>query len=531
MRTLVTIVFVCVIVRSIGMAQLHHFTVQEIDGESIPSQTAGIGFFIQIIAQDSSNNPVTSFTGNVGITSDGNIVEGGGLSPSFVAGILDTHRLVLSSVGNFSITVQNADGTETGTSNSFVVGPGPVDHFLVESSSGGTIPAQTVGTTFTIRVVAQDVFDNTATGFTGTVNLTSNGSLTLGGGTTPSFSSGILSSRSMRFGSGGSFNITATATGGTETGTSNNFTVNNVVPSTLSLAPASRGVGTAGFTISVTGSNFVPTSVVRFNGSARSTTFIDSAHVTAEILSSDLTTAGSFPITVFTPAPGGGASNVQTFTVQQFVANARVFLQGSFMGSDMRVTLRNAGLVPLNQPYGTSPWNYNGTESVGAIPVNVVDWVLVELRSSTNQASTVARRAAFVRNTGSITDLDGTSLLRFSGIAEGSYYIVVRHRNHIPVMSATPVTISTASNLYDFTTATTQFFGDDAARLSGNRFGLYAGDYSIDGFIDSDDFIGPDNEVFQSGYRQSDTDMDGFVDGDDFIHPDNNVFRGSHVPN
>jgi len=93
------------------------------------------------------------------------------------------------------------------------------------------------------------------------------------------------------------------------------YTVSNPVPTTTSINPASKCVGAASFTLTVNGTNFVATSVVRFNGSDRTTTFVNPTQLTATILASDLTTAGTFNITVFNPTPGGGESNAQTFTV------------------------------------------------------------------------------------------------------------------------------------------------------------------------------------------------------------------------
>ena len=82
----------------------------------------------------------------------------------------------------------------------------------------------------------------------------------------------------------------------------------------------------------------------------------------------------------------------------------------------------------------------------------------------------------------------------------------------------------------DFTTALSKYFGGDAKALGDGKYGMYAGDYSCDGFIDASDFVGPDNDMFLDGYRQSDLNMDGFVDASDFVAPDNNVFMGTNVP-
>ena len=56
-------------------------------------------------------------------------------------------------------------------------------------------------------------------------------------------------------------------------------------------------------------------------------------------------------------------SEVWSFATS-FQINLKVFLEGPFNVSDMNVDLNNGGLLPLSQPYNTSPWNYTGNESV-----------------------------------------------------------------------------------------------------------------------------------------------------------------------
>jgi hypothetical protein len=89
----------------------------------------------------------------------------------------------------------------------------------------------------------------------------------------------------------------------------------NPVPVTGSLAPNSATQGESGLTVTVSGSNFVSTSVVRWNGANRTTTFVNANTLEAAILSTDLAASGTANITVFNPAPGGGTSNAQTFTI------------------------------------------------------------------------------------------------------------------------------------------------------------------------------------------------------------------------
>jgi Divergent InlB B-repeat domain len=86
-------------------------------------------------------------------------------------------------------------------------------------------------------------------------------------------------------------------------------------PVTSSLSPSTTVAGSPGFTLTVNGSGFASASVVRWNGADRATTFVSSTQLTAAITSTDVATAGSLPVAVYTPAPGGGTSGPQSFTI------------------------------------------------------------------------------------------------------------------------------------------------------------------------------------------------------------------------
>ena len=91
--------------------------------------------------------------------------------------------------------------------------------------------------------------------------------------------------------------------------------VNNPVPAVSSLSPSSANAGSSAFTLTVNGSNFVSNSVVRWNGSNRTTTFVTSTQLTAAITTADVASAGTPAVSVFNPSPGGGTSGNLTFTV------------------------------------------------------------------------------------------------------------------------------------------------------------------------------------------------------------------------
>jgi hypothetical protein len=103
------------------------------------------------------------------------------------------------------------------------------------------------------------------------------------------------------------------------------FTVNNPVP-TLTAATAGGNTHISGgvaFVLTVTGTNFVSgnageSTVVNFNGKAEPTTFVSATQLTAAVPASDAATAGTFPVTVTNPAPGGGTTAAVNFTIDGF---------------------------------------------------------------------------------------------------------------------------------------------------------------------------------------------------------------------
>jgi hypothetical protein len=89
----------------------------------------------------------------------------------------------------------------------------------------------------------------------------------------------------------------------------------NPAPVLSSINPSSAAAGGPAFTLSLVGSNFIGFSVVRWNGVARATNFINATHLSVIISSIDIATAGISTVTVFNPAPGGGTSAGQEFVV------------------------------------------------------------------------------------------------------------------------------------------------------------------------------------------------------------------------
>ena len=111
----------------------------------------------------------------------------------------------------------------------------------------------------------------------------------------------------------GFLSITVSSPGGTSAALT--FTVNNPVPTISGISPNPVISVIGGYTLTVSGSGFVSTSIVLIDGKSYPTTFISSTQLRAQIGSGGLLSLGQHAVTVFNPGPGGGNSNAATLTV------------------------------------------------------------------------------------------------------------------------------------------------------------------------------------------------------------------------
>ena len=193
--------------------------------------------------------------------------------------------------------------------------------------------------------------------------------------------------------------------------------------------------------------------------------------------------------------------------------NAKVFLEGAFESYQMNNYLNTLGYIPAQQPYSQSPWNYNGNEFLQTIPSEMVDWILVELRTSTSASSSIYKKAGIILQDGSIKSTDGISPLSLDGLDQGNYYIVIYHRNHIPILSSATINFSSTITNYDFTTSMVQAYGIEPLKEIGSGvYGMIAGDGDGNGgitIVDRNQFWQLQNGNL--GYLSGDFSLDGGV--------------------
>jgi len=227
----------------------------------------------------------------------------------------------------------------------------------------------------------------------------------------------------------------------------------------------------------------------------------------------------------------------------------KVFLNGPY---DPSTNAMNNGVltsyIPLSQPfnpplpyYGNNApgWLYTGTESVSSIPASVTDWILLEIRDAANgsaatSATTLAKKALFLKNDGSIADLDGVSDPVFNVTISQGLFVVIWHRNHLAVMNANPIPQAGGIYLYDFSTAALQAFGgaNGHKQLEPGVWGMIGGDGNADKQINNSDKV----DVWkvnsgQSGYLGGDFSVNGQCNNQDKVDVWKlNSGLGSQVP-
>ena len=209
--------------------------------------TAGSTLDFTVTATDAFNNTATSYFGTTLFSS------------SDAAAVLPLGITLANGVGLFSATLKTAGNQTlvatdkntssiTGSTNQIAVRAFVAAHFVIAAPTTAT-----AGSLFRFTVTAQDAFNNTATGYNGTVTLTSSDSGPGAGVPTPTSLTGGIGTFSATLVTAGGRNLSATdATGNPSLmGTSNTISVIGAAATHFAVtAPAgvSAGIG-FGFTV------------------------------------------------------------------------------------------------------------------------------------------------------------------------------------------------------------------------------------------------------------------------------------------
>jgi uncharacterized protein YjdB len=235
-----------------------------------------------------------------------------------------------------------------------------------------------------------------------------------------------------------------------------------------------------------------------------------------------LNTNGSFtfvPTTTFTGAinfpyevcdnnanPICKKGTLYILVLSELSVNIRVYLEGALMNNAnataggrplMRDNLRVSPFNSINYIPSADPYKFPSTfvnlsskythKSPGnklefaiiADPTTVfsvsgrdaiVDWVFIELRSKTNKSDVKATRSALLQRDGDVVDIDGISSVRFPETVIDSYYVAIRHRNHLGAMTAIPQSPDQLNDVVNFTSPTTPMFDFGTSQNNGYNY-------------------------------------------------------------
>ncbi|SKA86903.1 hypothetical protein SAMN02745130_02752 [Thiothrix eikelboomii] len=261
----------------------------------------------------------------------------------------------------------------------------------------------------------------------------------------------------------------------------------------------------------------------------------------------------------------------------------RVLLQGVYSSSTglMADDLRRLGYLPKQQPYGSlsssfgytnssnavSPFGHIGQESLSdtlyAVTGNeaVVDWILIELREATNPEKRIMTHASVLRRNGQVVDgKTGSKEIVIHDVKPGNYYVAIDHRNHLGVMTASPIALSAITTLIDFTTPKTATYGKHAQLASTSVAMLWAGDVNnsntiitngpgsdlnvvLGSLLISPANIGVNTSYLMPGYFSTDINLDGvtiyagpkndtnLMLGNVLLHPGNTTYNANYIIN
>ena len=189
-------------------------------------------------------------------------------------------------------------GCSGGGSNSSTPNTPSITTLSTSSATVGSGATQltVTGTNFTSTSIVQWASSNIATTFVSSTQLTA---------TIPA----------SNLTTAGTFSITVHNPDTSTTSNAVTFTVTASGPAISALTPSSILAGSAGFTLRVSGSGYTSGSVINWNGTALTTSFLSSSQLSAPVPASLVAASGTVNITVTTPAPNGGTSSAQPFNV------------------------------------------------------------------------------------------------------------------------------------------------------------------------------------------------------------------------
>jgi uncharacterized protein (TIGR03437 family) len=220
------------------------------------------------------------------------------------------------------------------------------------------------------------------------------------------------------------------------------FAINNAVPTLGSLGFTTIAAGSAGGTLAVNGNGFVPGSIVFWNGRPCPTRFISRTQLIVDYAAADIACAGIIRVTIVSPAPGGGTSIAQTFSIAPTLTSLNP--TSTFVGSnDFTLTALGTGFCEGARV------RVNGIARTSSVV------------SQTQITTTIT--AADVASAGSLQ----ISIVTADGVVSNNLSLAINNRPAPTITSLNPATILNGSPAFTLTVNGTGFFPESRVHWNG----------------------------------------------------------------
>ena len=193
----------------------------------------------------------------------------------------------------------------------------------------------------------------------------------------------------------------------------------------------------------------------------------------------------------------------------------KIFLEGPYSAGAMLDGLRSSGSLPTTSPYidaktcAATVFNVTGSNAI-------IDWVWVEIRDSADGITVITSTSALIQANGTVVDTDGVSPLTID-VPTGNYYVVLAHRNHLGIRTASTISLAGGTQTIDLTGDTALIAGgaNAVANLGDGNFAMFLGDFDGNGQVQNSDLNGTLPLLGISSYSHADLDMNSQVQNTD----------------
>ena len=254
--------------------------------------------------------------------------------------------VAISAAGNFAVTVSNPSpgGGTSGAQTLTVTNPTPAITSLNPAQVFAGSPSTTVtvnGSGFLALSVVRRNGVDLATTFVSATQLTA-----------------VVPAADMASANAATLTAFNPAPGGGSSAGATFSVVDHAVPTVSSVTPGTFVIPSASISVTVFGTGFDPSTVIRLDGVDRPTTFISASSVNASLSAALLSPAGPHSVTAFNPAPGGGLSNAVS------ISSLNPIPVASFLSTSIVV-----GGLPENIAVFGSAFVSSSVVRVGGVPV------------------------------------------------------------------------------------------------------------------------------------------------------------------